>query len=182
MDTQRKELENAYQILGLSHAASVSEIKKQYKQLVKKWHPDKWASGTEDHINATEKMKMLNESFELIKEAPLQHEYPTQAVPVNNPKTRPMYRWDNLHDLNFNESRNTFHWLGNFFIGIAIGWTLLGIYFKLLPNPADSLGYGEDGYAAIPVFFGFLSALFLDKVVSCCKKWFSIFSSKINKR
>ena len=175
-------------MLGLSPTASASEIKKQYKRLVKKWHPDKWAAGTENHVNATEKMKMLNESFQLIKEAPLQYENPTQAVPENNPKIRPMYRWDNLHDLNFNESRNTFHWIGNFFIGVAIGFTFLGIYFKFLPNSANSLGYGavppyyESGYAAIPVFFGLLAALFLDKALSCCKKSYFILQSKTIKR
>lgn len=182
MNVQREELENAYQMLGLPPTASVSEIKKQYKWLVKKWHPDKWKAGTEDHVNATEKMKMLNISFQLIKDAPLLHEHPPQAAPGKNSKVRKMYRWDNLHDLNFDESRNTFHWIGNFIIGVAIGFTILGIYFKILPNPADSEGYGSDGYAGIPLIFGFLSALFLDKAVSFSKKWFSIILSKIKKR
>ena len=35
-----EKLEKAFKILGLSHNTSINEVKKKYKFLAKKWHPD----------------------------------------------------------------------------------------------------------------------------------------------
>ena len=35
-----KKLEDALRVLGLSHEASIKEVKTRYKFLAKKWHPD----------------------------------------------------------------------------------------------------------------------------------------------
>ena len=51
-----------YKILGVSENASISEIKKSYRELAKKYHPDK-NSGDK---NAEEKFKEINEAYEVL--------------------------------------------------------------------------------------------------------------------
>ncbi len=53
--------ENYYDILGISSNASVEEIKKAYRKLVLKYHPD--LPNLNPSINAEEKMKKINEAY-----------------------------------------------------------------------------------------------------------------------
>lgn len=62
----RKEIEKAREILGISKAITEREVKKIYRNLVKKWHPD---------INKTkeahEMMQRINWAFKVI----MKHEF-----------------------------------------------------------------------------------------------------------
>ena len=63
-----KKLENALKILGLSHDTSIKEVKKKYKLLAKKWHPDvqndnKSKINKDKFINITNAYKIILESF-----------------------------------------------------------------------------------------------------------------------
>lgn len=58
------------QVLGVSPDASMSEIKKAYRKLVKEYHPDKLASGSmpEDYVNfANQKIREINEAYEYLE-------------------------------------------------------------------------------------------------------------------
>ena len=72
MSSSFEELSKAKTLLGLSDRTSLSEIKYQYKQLIKKWHPDKHI---DNEAQATEMSILINHSYEiimnLIKEYPL---------------------------------------------------------------------------------------------------------------
>lgn len=60
--------DNAYKILGLEKTASVDEIKKAYRSLVKKYHPDKVAHlGKEHQKGAEEKFKQIQKAYETIQ-------------------------------------------------------------------------------------------------------------------
>lgn len=61
-----------YDILGVSKDASTSEIKKAYKKLVKKYHPDVFQG---DKNTADEKIKELNEAYETLSDAELKKAY-----------------------------------------------------------------------------------------------------------
>jgi len=52
-----------YDVLGLSPSATEAEIKKSFRTLALKWHPDKWANTT------PEKMKIAEDKFKEITEA-----------------------------------------------------------------------------------------------------------------
>lgn len=60
--------DNAYKILGLEKTASVEDIKKAYRNLVKKYHPDKVAHlGKEHQKGAEEKFKQIQKAYEQIQ-------------------------------------------------------------------------------------------------------------------
>lgn len=58
---------NPYKILGVNPDASDEEIKQAYRELVRKYHPDKYA-GTDLADMANEKMKEINAAYEEIQQ------------------------------------------------------------------------------------------------------------------
>lgn len=57
-----EKLKNPYKTLGLSEGASKEEIKKAYKRLVKKYHPDKYANNPLSDL-AEEKLEEINKAY-----------------------------------------------------------------------------------------------------------------------
>ena len=55
-----------YRVLGVSTSATEEEIKQAYRNLVKKYHPDKHR-GTAFEKEATEKLKEINEAYDMLK-------------------------------------------------------------------------------------------------------------------
>lgn len=56
-----RELKNYYAVLGITNMASLEEIKKVYRELVLKWHPDKNKS-----MEAETKMREINEAYDTL--------------------------------------------------------------------------------------------------------------------
>lgn len=55
-----------YEILGLSSEATAKEIKKAYRKLVKKWHPDHFNDDEKLEQEAQDKIKKIIEAYEKI--------------------------------------------------------------------------------------------------------------------
>jgi DnaJ-class molecular chaperone len=72
-EEQVAELKHAYQVFGVPLSATPVAIKQSYRTLVKRWHPDFYTSGTQEHADATQMMKALNDSYALIQDAPLRY-------------------------------------------------------------------------------------------------------------
>lgn len=67
---------NYYEILGLKKNASADDIKKAYKTLAVKWHPDRWANGTEEEKKiAEEKFKEINEANSVLSDPEKRQKY-----------------------------------------------------------------------------------------------------------
>jgi len=78
--------ENFYNVLGINEKASQEEIKKAYRGLQMKWHPDK-NLGSQESINMTQK---LNEAYEILGDEHKRQEY---DMVRNNPN--PFTRMNN---------------------------------------------------------------------------------------
>ena len=60
--------EDYYDLLGISKGASASEIKKAYRKMATKYHPDKVSHlGKEMQDLAEEKFKAVNDAYQKIK-------------------------------------------------------------------------------------------------------------------
>jgi len=56
---------NPYEVLGLKEGASEEEIKKAYRELVKKYHPDQYRDNPLADL-AEEKLREINEAYEIL--------------------------------------------------------------------------------------------------------------------
>lgn len=56
---------NPYEVLGVSENATDEEIKRAYKELVKKYHPDKYQDNPLSDL-AEEKLQEINEAYDMI--------------------------------------------------------------------------------------------------------------------
>ena len=57
-----------YQVLGVSRDASDDEIKRAYRELARKYHPDNYTKDNPLADLATEKMKEINEAYDTIRD------------------------------------------------------------------------------------------------------------------
>ncbi|NOQ32238.1 MAG: DnaJ domain-containing protein [Helicobacteraceae bacterium] len=70
--TPKVTIEDAYKTLEIESSATLQEVKKAYRKLVKQYHPDIiMAHGADDDYikSSTAKMQEVNEAYEMIKEA-----------------------------------------------------------------------------------------------------------------
>lgn len=68
--TVHSSIDEAYKILGASSSDDLKEIKKKYRALVKKYHPDIiQAQGADEHYiqDATRRIQEINDAYEVIK-------------------------------------------------------------------------------------------------------------------
>jgi len=96
--------DNFYKILGINENASKDEIKKAYRSLSFKYHPDK-NNNSPESISMTQK---LNEAYETLSDEQKKNEYDMMRDP-NNP-------FNNMH--NMNDLNNIF---SQFFGGMPFG-------------------------------------------------------------
>lgn len=57
---------NPYDVLGVGQNATEEEIKKAYRELVKKYHPDKFAGNPKAAEAASEKLKQINMAYDIL--------------------------------------------------------------------------------------------------------------------
>lgn len=64
-----------YGALGLTKDATIDQIKKAYKELVRKWHPDKHANNPETKEKADKKFKEINEAYTVLSDPKKKQQY-----------------------------------------------------------------------------------------------------------
>ena len=58
-------MKNPYEVLGVREGSSIDEIKKAYKELVRKYHPDQYQNHPLSDL-AEEKLKEINEAYDTL--------------------------------------------------------------------------------------------------------------------
>ena len=70
------ERKDYYAILGVSKDASEDELKKQYRKLSMKWHPDRWVNATDaEKKEAEEKFKDIAEAYDVLSDPQKRAQY-----------------------------------------------------------------------------------------------------------
>jgi DnaJ-like protein len=83
----------AYATIGLRPGASASELKQQYKRLVKQWHPDRWAGDPVNQAEAAQRMRVINDAYATL------HRWAdagAHQAPVSVPPSQPPH-WSSSH-------------------------------------------------------------------------------------
>ncbi len=60
------ELARAYATLGVTSVASLSDVRKRYKALVRQWHPDRFARDPQGQAEAALRMRAINDAFRTV--------------------------------------------------------------------------------------------------------------------
>lgn len=65
-----------YSILGVNKSSTDQDVKKAYRKLAMKWHPDKWSSATEsEKKQAEDKFKEITEAYEILNDKDKRQKY-----------------------------------------------------------------------------------------------------------
>lgn len=62
----RDELRSAYAALGLEPGASLKMVKRQFKALVRTWHPDRFAGDPQGVVEANHRLRVINQAYNTI--------------------------------------------------------------------------------------------------------------------
>lgn len=70
------DIKGYYKTLGVAENASPEEIKKAYRALCMKWHPDRWATGTEEEKKkAEDEFKKVAEAYDTLGDEEKKRQY-----------------------------------------------------------------------------------------------------------
>lgn len=97
-------MENYYTILGLKDDASIEEIKKSYRKLAMKHHPDR----NNGNKNSEEKFKKINEAYEVLSDTNKKNKYDQERNFSHTSRTNNQFNNNDFNDFDsiFEAMRN----------------------------------------------------------------------------
>ena len=91
------EQKDYYKILGVAKDASDDDIKKAYRKLAMKYHPDRWVNGTEDEKkDAEQKFKEIAEANEVLSDPQKRQMYDNGGFEFNTDGFDPFEMFRNM--------------------------------------------------------------------------------------
>jgi len=85
-----EQLIKAKTLLGLRETSTLKEIKLSYKNLMKKWHPDKHS---DDQEKATKMSMQINDAYEIVLEYCNNYEYSFNEEKIKKSYFTPAQWW-----------------------------------------------------------------------------------------
>ncbi len=85
-------MSRAHEILGVSPGASQDEVKESYRELIKVWHPDRFAHDAKLQEKAQLKLQEINHAFDELNKPPLGQLGPTIHT-SSTPDLRTRHPW-----------------------------------------------------------------------------------------
>ena len=127
------DLSKAYELLGVKPGVSIRELKAAHRDLAKVWHPDRFTHDPRLQEKAQEKLKEINEAYELISSGKVPR-------PVNPPPRREQ----SVHYTAHRESRRGHGWqwaaLGLLVFAVVFAITTRSLLKqRALPLPEESV-------------------------------------------
>jgi len=89
--TSLETLLKAKTLLGLSDKETLSQVKQRYKNLMKKWHPDK---NPNDIITAQKMSADINEAYKVLLEYCKHYEYSFKEEDIREKNVNPHEWWE----------------------------------------------------------------------------------------
>jgi hypothetical protein len=80
------DLSKAYELLGVKPGVSSRELKAAHRDLAKVWHPDRFVHDPRLQEKAQEKLKEINEAYELVSSGKTPRPTPAETVRVATPR------------------------------------------------------------------------------------------------
>jgi curved DNA-binding protein CbpA len=110
-----------YQLLDLKPGATFGEVKQAYRDMVKVWHPDRFAHDQRLQLIAQEKLKEINIAYEHINLTQLQNSSIPSSNPVNeaNPYSETVTNQNSPDEQN-RTGKKTMDWKPIIFVGSLI--------------------------------------------------------------
>src|SRR5689334_6423503 len=84
MESRKSGIKDYYATLGVANTSTASDIKKAYRALAIKFHPDRVQGG--DSITASEKMIEINEAFSILSDDRRKDAYDRELLAERSPK------------------------------------------------------------------------------------------------
>lgn len=89
-------MENFYTVLGCEENASHDEIKKQYQNLIRRFHPDKTSASVKDN----EAFIQINEAWKTLKDPMKRKAYDAELLAEHYANESVLYATIALHEMN----------------------------------------------------------------------------------
>jgi len=162
-------LQKAYNLLDLNYTDTAHVIRRKYRTLVKKWHPDKWMHDLDQQKTATRNIQAITNAFQLIKHAPLRYHISThprwQKAKSPENGTTSGSGWSSGQQPTYNNNSNENHephcYIRNDLledilrlstgavVGVILAWLVFDMFFNLKGERLYLAYFGTSAFSSI---------------------------------